>query len=158
MSLGANQKLSNIRRSIQRYFVETIETPDNGISFYFDNNAFDVPTTVAKWVVLNSIRDDISDYSGFEFDCFMCAKNDDYGRKCLALRDIIYDAITDFDNDQCGLKRITLYDIDDDAGTWTDSGNKIVFNNLMPGVGPLNGPTIGLKYYKAEITANIITG
>jgi hypothetical protein len=133
MALDNAAKESNLRDSLKKYFVDSIETA-GGVPVSFDK-ALSAPDlqgkTVDRWVnfvmgpvVLDTMSDVI-------FELFLCTRRDNEGYKLSQLRDKVLATLVD-DTSADGRRRITLYQ-SSPTTAWVELGKLLVWEIIPSG-------------------------
>jgi hypothetical protein len=112
MTLDATARLANVKDSLKKYFIDTIQT-GKSIDVLFDKSlsAPDLQSiTTHKWISILLGETQIKLLSDILVMVYCCTRKDNEGFKLLQLRDTIFEALsvdptTDVDN----FKRIPFY-------------------------------------------------
>lgn len=128
MALDSSAKLTNVRNSIKKYFVDTLSTIE-AIDLSFDRSIVDPyleNTSLTKWVLVNFGRVSQQDvFSIHDFDVVCCTRQDAEGVRLMQMVDTVQGYL--YDSTQTDrLKRITLYN---DA--WTSIGSLLITDNVV---------------------------
>jgi hypothetical protein len=112
MALHSTSRLSNIKDSLKKYFVESLEQTE-GLQVVFDKNVENIPTVqgtpVDRWVVVIMGTPDInSPLASANVKVICCSQKDSEGFKLAQTRDAVVGYLTDPDKSD-GMRRIPLY-------------------------------------------------
>ncbi len=133
MTLDASARESNLRDSLKRYFVDSIETAE-GVPVTFDK-ALNAPNIqgkiVDKWVSITFGPVTLDTMSDIIFEIYCCTRQDNEGFKLAQLRDKVMGYLVDSTKID-GLRRIDFYQ-SNYSGSWTLLGNLLVWEILPSG-------------------------
>lgn len=112
MPLDETAKLSNIVRSIKKYFVDSLFTTES-IQLDFDKSYQDVyaalPGRVDQWVIIALNPSAMDSLAVFDFTIFMYSRKDPEAVDLFVLRDTVMSYLIDTTQTD-GLARVNLYD------------------------------------------------
>ena len=111
MTLDATAKESNLKSSLTKYFVDTLETA-GGYHLMFDTGLSTPDLSrkkVDRWFVVAIGDSQVSGLSSVNLDIFCCTRRDPEGVSLSAMSDVAFDAVTDTAQPD-GRRRIVLYD------------------------------------------------
>jgi hypothetical protein len=111
MPLDETAKLSNIMRSIKKYFVDSLYTAES-IQLDFDKSYQDVyaalPGRVDQWIIIALNPSDMDSLAELAFTIFMYSRKDPEAVNLFILRDKVMAYLIDTAQTD-GLARMTLY-------------------------------------------------
>jgi hypothetical protein len=123
MALDETAKLSNIMRSIKKYFVDSLYTAES-IQLDFDKSYQDVyaalPERVDQWIIIALNPSNMDSLAELAFTIFMYSRKDPEAVNLFILRDRVMGYLIDTAQTD-GLARMTLYDV-----TWTQIGAAVI--------------------------------
>lgn len=119
MSLDATAREANIRDSLKKFFVDSLETTES-IALTYDK-ALSTPKVqgiaVTRWVTILIGPMDLEAMSTLVLNIYVCTKQDSEGFKLAQLRDTVMGYLSDTEQTD-GMKRIPLYR-SRASGNWT---------------------------------------
>ena len=123
MPLDETAKLSNIMRSIKKYFVDSLYTAES-IQLDFDKSYQDVyaalPDRVDQWVIIAFDRSDMSTLAKLGITFYMYSRKDPEAVNLFVLRDKVMAYLIDTTQTD-GLARMSLYD-----AAWAQIGAAVI--------------------------------
>lgn len=123
MPLDETAKLSNIVRSVKKYFVDSLYTVES-IQLDFDKSYQDVYAAlgdlVNQWVIIAFDFSNMDTLASFDLTFFLYSRKDPEAVNLFVLRDKVMAYLIDTTQTD-GLARITLYD-----AAWTTVGAAVI--------------------------------
>ncbi len=125
MALDATAREANIRDSLKKYFVDSLDTAE-GLDLSFDKSMArpkiqGQPVEVEKWVIINFGSMERAVMSEHMIQVICCSRKDNEGFKLAQLSDKVMGYLTDRTKTD-GLRRIAFYQ----SQTWTKIGGIMV--------------------------------
>jgi hypothetical protein len=123
MPLDETAKLSNIMRSLKKYFVDSLHTAES-IQLDFDKSYQDVyaalPGRVDQWIIIALNPSNMDSLAELAFTIYMYSRKDPEAVDLFILRDKVMGYLIDIAQTD-GLARMTLYDV-----AWTPIGAAVI--------------------------------
>jgi hypothetical protein len=145
MSLDASKRLSNLKDSVKKWFVDEFKEAQ-AIPVLFDRTIStpDIPNskTINRWVVVNLGGMIPDTMARMTIDVFCCTRSDSEGYMLAQLVDNVVDKLDTADY------RITLYR-SRETGSWTEIGKLLVTDIEYTGEGVAPDKT---KFYLLVLT------
>lgn len=131
MALDPTAREANIRDSLKKFFVDSLETAE-GHKVTFDVSLA-TPNIqgedVDKWYAIGFGSLDMETLSSFTINIFCCTRRDSEGFKLAQLRDTVYSYLIDTDQSD-GMKRVAFYR-SRASGSWTLLDGGMVVQDIM---------------------------